>query len=79
MKIEGEQFIIENLDDGSFLLHHPKWSISGSGDTLAKAEVDVLRSAKVAAKLYFEASVHDLDTEALRMRDYLLELVPNNA
>lgn len=77
--IFGESFRVEQFEDGSFLVSHPKWSLSGIGSNLFEAEREVYKSAKTASEIYLKESVRNLNYEALRMRKYLIELMPIHA
>lgn len=74
--IMGESFKVERLEGGFFLVFHPKWSLSGIGSTLIEAEQAVYEDAAIAAEMYLDEPVSNLDYEANRMRDYLIRIKP---
>lgn len=74
--IVGETFKVERLEGGFFLVSHPKWSLSGIGSTLIEAERAVYEDAAIAAEMYLNEPVSNLDYEATRMRDYLIRIKP---
>jgi hypothetical protein len=75
----GELFNIEKTDDDFFIVYHPKWSISGMGETLSKAELNLYKEVNIAAEVYLKESVSKMNYEANKMRDFILKTVSFNA
>ena len=45
VEIAGETFRLERLESGHVLISHPLGSLTGLGDTLVEAEIDMRRTA----------------------------------
>ncbi|MDR8390639.1 hypothetical protein NC796_05790 [Aliifodinibius sp. S!AR15-10] len=71
---KGERF---NLDrkNGLIYISHPKWSLVGMGETLLKAEIDMLKDARLIADEYISQSDSELSKEAQKLKQYLLKII----
>ncbi len=72
--IKNEEFLLEFEDDLIFLTH-PNWSLAGVGETIALAEQDVLKTARIKAQHYLTTSPDKLTERALQFRDYLVKFL----
>lgn len=73
IEINGVEFII-NLEEGEFIITHPKWSLIGSGNTLYEATNDIFNEAKKILPNYIDTPLSNLTTEAIQFREFLLKL-----
>ena len=72
-KISGEAFSFEINDQGVSLLHG-KWSLMGIGKTMLEAELSLHNEAVALAEILLEKPTEELDLEARRLRDFLLNV-----
>ena len=63
------------IENGTFLLTHPVWSLEGEGKKLIEAEKDILKEARELSTSFFKLSISELDENALGMRNFLLEII----
>jgi hypothetical protein len=75
VEILGERFDVTR-DAYGILVSHPRWSLTGRGDTLVEAELDLIANAKLLAEAYLEFPPSQLSPEANEMLDYLIQLMP---
>lgn len=71
---KGERFKIYRKN-GLIYISHPKWSLVGMGDTLLKAELDMLEDAKLIADEYINQPDTELSTQAIKFKQYLLKII----
>ncbi len=74
VEILGERFDVTR-DAYGILVSHPRWSLTGRGDTLVEAELDLIANAKLLAEAYLEFAPSQLSPEANEMLDYLIQLM----
>ncbi|WP_456425094.1 hypothetical protein [Rhodocaloribacter sp.] len=74
VEILGERFDVTR-DAYGILVSHPRWSLTGRGDTLVEAELDLIANAKLLAEAYLEFPPSQLSPEANEMLDYLIQLM----
>ncbi len=74
VEILGERFDVTR-DAYGILVSHPRWSLTGRGDTLVEAELDLIANAKLLAEAYLEFPLSQLSPEANEMLDYLIQLM----
>ena len=72
--ILGERFDVTR-DAYGILVSHPRWSLTGRGDTLVEAELDLIENAKLLAEAYLEFPPSQLSPEANEMLDFLIQLL----
>jgi hypothetical protein len=70
----GEEFLIEE-EEGHIILHHPLWSLAGSGKSLGEAEHDLLGRAEILFEVYSKIPASELSVEALTMLAFLHKIV----
>ena len=73
LTILGQKFSVEE-QNGEKILTHPKWSLTGSGMTLADAQRSLLDEANDIAVVYLKTPDADLTSEALQLKHFLAEL-----
>lgn len=72
--VAGEPFSVEDVE-GDVLLSHPMWSLMGRGADMAAAEANLYDEAAELAEVFLALPVEKLDSEALRLRQFLLKIV----
>ena len=72
--INDEEFIL-NIEDHIYYISHRLWSLSGDGDTLLDAEIDLITQAKKVYHLIKDDSLSELSIEAIRMRDFIYGII----
>ena len=73
--VHGEPFEIKE-EEGYLFLTHPRWGVTGYGHNLLEAEQSLIEDAKIKAPAYVGERPDDLTDEALRMRDFMVEVLP---
>ena len=68
--IHGEPFIVSR-EDGNVVIHHRKWSLLGSGATIADAKTALLEEADEVADFFLEFDEATLAPDVLRFRHFL--------
>jgi hypothetical protein len=72
--INDQKFSIEKEND-QFYVSHEKWSLTGMGNTLEEALIDLRNEAKELFLDLREQELTSLSYEALIMRDFLFKFV----
>lgn len=72
--IKGENFNLTR-EEGEFILTHPSWSLTGSGNNLIEAEINLLKKARIFLEGYSKISIAELSQEALQFRNFLFSIV----
>ncbi len=71
----GQKFdVIEEY--GKIVVSHPRWSLSGVGDTLVEALEDLYKDFDKTCEWYSYYDRDMMTREAIDMTDYLISLVP---
>ncbi len=73
VEIAGEVFRVE-VDQGTVYLHHPRWSLMGAGDDMARAQADLMGEATDLLAAMSDMPASSMDDEARRLRDYLFRI-----
>lgn len=75
INLYNENFeIIE--EEGLVYLRHEKWPIlTGVGEKLIEAEIDLLQEANEIAEAYLREPEDNLSKSSLEMRDFLLKII----
>lgn len=71
VRIRGEPFFVEHEGEIYYIVHD-RWSLMGSGDTLAEAYKHLLQMAAVLAPVYGRTPPNRLDAEGTRLTRFLL-------
>lgn len=71
VRVAGEPFFVEH-DGDTYSIVHDRWSLLGSGDSLAAAYKDLLHMAEVLAPVYGRTPPGKLDAEGTRLAKFLL-------
>jgi len=79
VEVHGERFRLEANGRGLVLLSHPKWSLSGMGETIIEAEEDLINMAKVVSDVYIESDPEYLTDDAIELREFIIKVLPVNA
>lgn len=74
IEINGELFDIE-IEEKTFVLTHPQWSIIGTGNTLYDAILDLINEAKTILKNYISVPITEMNEDAIYFREFLFRLV----
>jgi hypothetical protein len=69
----GEEFLIDEEED-QLIIHHPRWSLAGSGKTLHEAEHDLAMRAKILLHAYTGIPENELSSEAQQMIGFLQKI-----
>jgi hypothetical protein len=72
--IAGEEFLLD-VEYDNYLIHHPSWSLSGSGHSLIEAELNLLKEASEIFDFYYESPISSLSSEALKLRHFLFTVL----
>jgi len=72
--ILNEEFQIEEYED-LVVLSHPLWLLTGQGATIEDAKANLISEAEIFAEYYISLSDEELTTEAIRMRDFIAEIL----
>jgi hypothetical protein len=70
IRIHGEPFHVER-DEGVYYIVHDRWSLMGSGDSLAAAYKDLFYEATEVAPVYTATPLGKLDKEGARLAKFL--------
>lgn len=71
LRIHREPFFVER-DENVYYIRHEKWSLLGSGDSLAAAYKDLFDEAVEVAPVYTNTPLSHLDYEGTRLARFLL-------
>jgi hypothetical protein len=71
--ILGEQFTVHH-DNGEIFMLHPKWSLSGKGNTISAALINLFEEAEEVYSVYNAIPNSQLSEDAQEMLDYLKKL-----
>lgn len=74
LKIKGESFNLTR-EEGEFILTHPSWSLTGSGNNLIEAEMNLFNKARIFLEGYSKISITELSHKALQFRNFLFSIV----
>lgn len=72
-QIRDEEFFLE-MEDDLVYIRHPHWSLMGVGATLREAHESLLEEAGEIAEIFLRSDPASLTYEALRLRDFALQL-----
>lgn len=76
-EIAGETFyLFFSRYSGAFYYTHPKWSMVGIGFSPLDAELDLIQDGKEMYEELRNDSFSDLTLEAIRMRDWCMQVHP---
>ena len=70
IRVHGEPFYVEHEGDEVYIVHD-RWSLLGSGDSLAAAYKDLLFEASEVAPVYTATPPSKLDAEGARLAKFL--------
>jgi len=73
LRISGEAFFIE-IDEGTTYLRHPRWSLTGAGDSIVAAEKDLRSEARELVEVMSDMPPHSLDLEAFQLYRFVLRI-----
>lgn len=74
-KIKGEPFIVGRIDANHIIITHESWSLTGYGETLIHAELDLLNEAKELSKEFIKIPVTELAPDALDLREFIYKII----
>lgn len=74
LQLFKNKFLFEE-EDNSIILSHERWSLVGEGSTLAEAEQDLMRNARISLDGYFKIHSSEMTIDAIEYRDFLLTIV----
>jgi len=72
INIFGEEFYFDKID-GEFYIHHPKWSLSGEGNTILEAENNLRTEAKEVFSILSISK--NLDYSAKKMLEFISQIL----
>ncbi|MEX0608513.1 MAG: hypothetical protein WD016_13975 [Balneolaceae bacterium] len=72
--INDERFLLQQKN-GKIHLTHPIWSLSGMGENLIDAELDLISDAKIISDEYVNEADINLSEEALKLKVFLLQII----
>ena len=70
----GQLFNLE-IEGGSVILTHPRWSLVGLGSTLGDAERDLVEQARDALEALSFFQISEFSPDELEYRDFLLSVI----
>ena len=71
--LAGERFLA-TMGKRGVIIQHPRWSLIGSGKTLAAAERDLVANAGIVMRVYGRKPASSLDYEARKMYHFALRI-----
>ncbi len=73
LRIAGETFFME-FDEGTTYLRHPRWSLTGAGDSIVAAEKDLRSEARELVEVMSDMPARSLDPEAFQLYRFVLRI-----
>ena len=73
IRVGREVFFLE-VEDGTYYLRHPAWSLMGSGDSPLAAEKDLRVEAEELAEVMADMPLGSLDYQALKLYRFVLSI-----
>jgi hypothetical protein len=69
----GQEFEV-HVEDDEIILTHPTWSLSGMGKSFLEAERNLIQESKIALEHYINIPDSQLSEEAIKMKDFILQI-----